>query len=216
MLSRLLAGARISLGLGVTAVIGAMVLGSLLGAWAGATGGSLDEAVMRTADFVLVLPALYVALVLRASLPLVLPAGQVFALLTIIFALLGWPIVARGVRGIVAREREREYVMAARSLGASTPRVLVRHLLPACAGHVAVQASLLLPAFVLAEAALSFVGLGFPLTTPTWGTMLADAADINELTRFPWVLAPALAVMAVTLMTNLVLQPGSRAPGRVS
>ncbi|MDH4065005.1 MAG: ABC transporter permease, partial [Acidobacteriota bacterium] len=190
VLSRLLAGARVSLGLGLVSVLGATLLGSVLGAGAGAAGGRLDDSVMRAADFVVVLPVLYVVLVLRAAMPLVLPSAVIFALMAGIFVAVGWPVVARGVRGIVARERDREYVLAARSLGAGHGRVLVRHLLPACAGHVAVQASLLLPAFVLAEAALSYAGLGFPDTTPSWGTMLHDAADINELTRFPWVLAP--------------------------
>ena len=107
-----------------------------------------------------------------------------------IFPLVGWPFVARGVRAIVARERRAEYVLAARSLGASRAQVLWRHLLPACVGHIAVQASLLLPAFILAEAALSYVGLGFPDTVPTWGTMLREAADVNELSRFPWTADP--------------------------
>ncbi|MCC7243476.1 MAG: ABC transporter permease [Acidobacteria bacterium] len=207
VLSRLLAGTRVSLGLALVAVLGTTLVGSVLGAWAGAAGGRLDEVMMRTADFVLVLPVLYVVLVLRAAMPLVLPSAVVFTLMAGIFIAVGWPVVARGVRGIVARERDREYAVAARSLGAGTMRVLVRHLLPACGGHVAVQASLLLPAFVLAEATLSFVGLGFPATQPSWGTMLRDAADVNELTRFPWVLAPAFAIIAVTLTTNLALQP---------
>ena len=209
VLSRVLAGARVSLGLGLVSVLGATLVGSVLGAWAGAGGGRVDDAVMRSADFVLVLPALYVVMVLRAAMPLVLSAAVVFGLMAGIFVAVGWPIVARGVRGIVARERDREYVAAARSLGAGQTRVLFRHLLPACAGHVAVQASLLLPAFVLAEATLSYVGLGFPDTTPSWGTMLQDAADVNELSRFPWVLAPAVAIIAVTLATNLALQPTS-------
>ena len=161
---------------------------------------------MRVSDFVLVLPVLYVVLILRAVLPLVLSPTKVFLLMAGIFPLVGWPFVARGVRAIVAREREREYVLAARSLGASRARILWRHLLPACFGHIAVQASLLLPAFILAEAALSYVGLGFPDTVPTWGTMLREAADVNELSRFPWTVTPALAIFVVTLATNLALQ----------
>jgi peptide/nickel transport system permease protein len=206
VLSRLLAGARVSVGLALIAVLGATLLGTLLGALAGLRGGWVDEVVMRVGDFILILPVLYLVLVLRAVLPLVLAPALVFALMAGIFVLVGWPVVARGVRAIVARERDREYVQAARSLGAGTGRLLTRHLLPACAGHVAVQASLLLPAFILAEAALSYVGLGFPEALPTWGTMLRAAADINELTRFPWTLAPAAAIVAVTLATNLALQ----------
>ena len=205
--SRVLAGARASLGLGLLAVLGATALGALLGAVAGARGGLADEILMRVADFVLILPVLYVVLVLRAVLPLVLAPGVVFLLMLAIFVLVGWPIVARGVRAVIARERLVEYVIASRAAGAGSWHVLWHHLLPACAGHVAVQASLLLPGFILAEATLSYLGLGFPDTVPTWGTMLREAADINELSRFPWTLAPAAAIFAVTLATNAALQP---------
>ncbi len=210
VLSRLLAGTRLSIGLGLVSVLGATLLGAVLGALAASLGGWMDEAVMRTADFILVLPVVYVVLVLRAVLPLVLPAGVVFALMAVIFSVVGWPFVARGVRALVAQERNREYVLAARSLGAGPWRVLWRHLLPACAGQIAVQASLLLPAFILAEATLSYVGLGFPDPLPSWGRMLADAGNVNNLVRFPWTLAPAAAIFAVTFATNLALQ--SRAP----
>jgi peptide/nickel transport system permease protein len=204
VLSRVLAGARVSLGLGLLAVLGATALGAAIGAAAGARGGMADEIAMRVADFVLILPVLYVVLVLRAVLPLVLAPGVVFLLMLAIFVGVGWPIVARGVRAIVFRERGAEYVEASRSAGAGTAHVLWRHLLPACAGHVAVQASLLLPGFILAEATLSYLGLGFPDTVPTWGTMLREAADISELTRFPWTLAPAAAIFLVTFATNVL------------
>lgn len=211
--SRVLAGARMSLGLGILAVLGATALGTFLGAVAAARGGLLDEAVMRFADFVLILPVLYVVVVLRAVLPLVLTSGVVFALMLAIFVLVGWPIVARGVRALVARERVQEYVLAAEAAGAGAGHILLRHLLPACAGHVAVQASLMLPGFVLAEATLSYLGLGFPDTVATWGTMLREAADVNELSRFPWTLAPAAAIFAVTLATNAALQGRGSAAG---
>lgn len=211
--SRLIAGARVSLGLGLLAVLGATALGMLVGAVAGVRGGLADEALMRVADFVLILPVLYVVLVLRAALPLVLDPGAVFVLMLAIFVLVGWPMVARGVRAVIARERGSDYVIAARAAGASPTHVLARHLLPACAGHVAVQASLLLPGFILAEATLSYLGLGFPDTVPTWGTMLQEAADINELSRFPWTLAPAAAIFLVTLAVNLALQPSATQAG---
>lgn len=203
--SRVLTGARTSLGLGLLAVLGVAALGTLLGGLAGFAGGVADEVVMRTADFVLLLPLISIVLVLRAVLPLVLTAGEVFALMLAIFILVGWPVVARGVRGLIARERTLDYVAAAESLGASRRRILWRHLLPACTGHLAVQATLLLPAFILAEATLSFLGLGFPDTQPTWGTMLREAADINELRNYSWTLAPAAAIFLVTLLTNAAL-----------
>jgi peptide/nickel transport system permease protein len=165
---------------------------------------------MRVADFVLVLPVIYVVLVLRAVLPLVLPARTVFLLVTWIFVAVGWPFVAKGVRGIVAAERSREYVQAARSLGAGSLRILTRHLIPACAGHLVVQATLLLPAFILAEATLSFIGLGFPDPVASWGTMLAGAGNYNAISRFPWTLSPAVAIFAVVLATNLIATDRTR------
>jgi peptide/nickel transport system permease protein len=187
------------------ATLGAVLIGALAGAWAGYRGGWVDDAVMRVADFILVLPAIYVVLVLRAVLPLVLPASTVFLLVSWIFIAVGWPFVAKGVRGIVAGERNREYVQAAQSLGAGPVRILVVHLIPACAGHLLVQATLLLPAFILAEATLSFIGLGFPDPVASWGTMLAGAGNYNAVARFPWTLAPAAAIFFVVLTTNLLI-----------
>ncbi len=204
--SRLLYGARASLALALVATAIALLLGALIGGAAGFAGGLVDEVLSRLTDFVLVLPAIYVALALRAVMPLVLPPATVFALLTLIFALVGWPIVARGMRTIVASEREREYIAAGIALGATRWRLLSRHLLPAAAGYLAVQATLLLPAFILAEATLSYVGLGFPDSVPTWGTMLQDAANMSLVADAPWMLAPAAAIFVVVLGVNLVVQ----------
>lgn len=204
VLSRSLYGARTSVGLALFATFGAVVIGALAGAWAGFRGGWIDDTIMRAADFVLILPVIYVVLVLRAVLPLVLPAATVFVLVAGIFVAVGWPFVAKGVRAIVAAERDREYVQAARSLGAGPRHILLRHLLPACSGHLVVQATLLLPGFILAEATLSFIGLGFPDPVASWGTMLAEAGNYNAVARFPWTLAPAVAIFAIVLATNLV------------
>jgi peptide/nickel transport system permease protein len=210
--SRLLYGARTTLGLAVCATLAATLLGALVGGIAGYASGWLDAVLARLSEFVLVLPAIYVSLALRAVMPLVLAASTVFTLLLAIFALLGWPMVARGVRAIVASEREREYVIAARAAGASASRVLLRHLLPAAGGYLRMQATLLLPAFILAEATLSYIGLGFPDTTPTWGTMLQEAANVALLGDAPWTLAPAAAIFFVVLGVNLFVQGTGRPP----
>ncbi|MEO7158144.1 MAG: ABC transporter permease [Vicinamibacterales bacterium] len=202
--SRLLYGARTSIGLSLVATLGAVVIGALAGAWAGYRGGWIDHAIMRVSDFVLILPVTYVVVVLRAVLPLVLPASTVFLLAAFIFVAVGWPFVAKGVRAIIAVERNREYVQAARSLGAGPFRILSVHLIPACAGHLLVQATLLLPAFILAEATLSYVGLGFPDPVASWGTMLAGAGNYSAIARFPWTLSPAFAIFGVVLATNLL------------
>jgi peptide/nickel transport system permease protein len=209
--ARLVYGARLSLAVALAATLGAMLIGTLVGGAAGAAGGVLDETLMRLSDFVIVLPAMYVVLSLRAALPLVLPPAQVFALVTGILALVGWPIVARGVRAIVAAERQRDYAQAAVALGAGRARLLLRHLLPAARGFLAAQAALLVAAFILAEATLSYVGLGFPEPSVSWGVMLQEAANVSAMADAPWMLAPAAGIFLVVLGVNLAAPP-SRTP----
>lgn len=213
--SRLLYGGRATLAVALLATLGAAWLGTLIGGLAGAAAGWVDAVLSRVSEFVLILPTIYVALALRAVMPIVLSSTQVFLLLAGIFVLLGWPIVARGVRAIVLTERERDYVIAARAAGASPARVLIRHMLPAASGYVITQASLLLPAFILAEATMSFVGLGFPMDVATWGTMLRDAENVAMLGDAPWTLAPALAIFLVVLGVNVATgrAPESSRPG---
>ena len=207
--TRLLFGARMSLGLAVVSAFGAMLLGATLGGLAGFAGGATDAVLMNASDFVMVLPAIYVALALRAVLPLVLGASEVFALLASIFAVVGAPFIARGVRASVRSERRLDYAVAAQALGASDARLLFRHLLPAARGFIAVQITLLVPAFMVAEATLSYVGLGFPDPIASWGTMLHDASsNIRVFADFPWLLSPAAAMFLVVLGVNLVLQQG--------
>jgi peptide/nickel transport system permease protein len=204
--SRLLFGARVSLGIALVSALGALLIGALIGGIAGAAGGAVEDALMRASELVLVLPAIYVILALRAVMPLVLPSTTVFLLLAGILALVGSPFIAQGVRAIVAAERRREYCTAAIACGASPARVLLRHLLPSTRGFLIVELTVLVPAFVLAEATLSYVGMGFPDPTPSWGAMLRDASNISAMADFPWVLAPAIAIFLVVLGLNLILQ----------
>jgi peptide/nickel transport system permease protein len=214
--SRLMFGARTSLSLAAAAALGATLIGGIVGGLAGYAGGAADDVLMRGTDFVMVLPAMYVALALRAVLPLVLSAQEVFWLLAAIFAVLGAPFIARGVRSIVRTERRLEYAIAAEALGAPAMRLLLRHLLPATRGFVAVQITLLVPAFIVAEATLSYVGLGFPDTVASWGTMLHEASsNIRVFADFPWLLSPAAAMFLVVLGLNLVLQ-SDRSPERLA
>ena len=209
--TRLIFGARTSLALAVLAAFGAMLIGVAMGGVAGFAGGALDDILMRSTDFVMVLPTIYVALALRSVLPLVLTAGEVFALLAAIFAVVGAPFVARGVRAIVRTERRLEYAAAAVALGASDARLLIRHLLPASRGFIVVQMTLLVPAFIIAEATLSYVGLGFPDPVASWGTMLHDASNNTRVfADFPWLLSPAAAMFLVVLGINLALQNSER------
>jgi peptide/nickel transport system permease protein len=208
VLSRLAAGARTSLGVAALASLGALVIGTSIGAAAGSAGGPVDLVLMRVADFVLALPVLYLVMALRAAAPLVLEPMQVFWILVLVFALATWPLPARGVRAIVAVERSREYAEAARSVGSNRVRLLLRHLLPATRGFLATQAALLVPGFIVGEATLSFVGLGFSEPIPSWGAMLHEAGRGRAIADAPWLLSPALAIALVVLAINLVSSGG--------
>jgi len=210
VLSRLVAGARLSLGVALLATILALAVGALVGATAAYAGGWIDAVLMRAADFVLVLPVIYIVLALRGALPLVLETGQIFVALVGVLALAGWPSVARGVRGIIVTEGRSEYAEAARALGSSPARVIVRHLLPATRGFLSAQATVLVPSFVMAEATLSFVGFGFATPAPSWGAMLADVQKVQIAVEAPWLLAPAAALT----LTVFVIQSAGPAADR--
>jgi peptide/nickel transport system permease protein len=162
---------------------------------------------MAIADFVLILPAIYVVLALRAAMPLVLSVPQVFWTLSLVLAVAGWPVVARGVRGIIAAERPKEYVEAAYSVGASPARILLRHLLPATAGFLLSIETMMVPAFVVSEGTLTLVGLGFPVPAASWGAMLRDAWQGSAFTDAPWLMSPAIA-LALTVLLMRMLSSG--------
>lgn len=202
--TRLLHGARLSLGLTLAGLIGAVTLGAVLGLLAGGGASWLDTTVMRLADLFIAWPALYVVLVLRAALPLSMPFASLFVMMALVLTLAGWPIVARAVRSVTVSERARESILAAQAAGATPAWIMRRHLLPAAIPVITTQALLLVPSFILAEATLSFVGLGFAEPTPSWGTMLVEAAQPFTLRNAPWLLAPAAAIALVTLSVNLI------------
>lgn len=196
--SRLWHGARLSLGVAIAGAFGALLIGALLGAIAGAARGAADLTITAAADFVIVLPAVYLVLVMRSLMPLVLDTPVVFFLLTGLFAFAGWPHVARGVRSIVATERRRDYAEAALAAGAGRLRLL-RHLVPASYGFLRTELVLLVPALLVAESSISFLGLGFPEPRPSWGLMLREASSLSAMQLAPWMLSPAVMLFAGVL-----------------
>jgi peptide/nickel transport system permease protein len=205
-LSRLLVGAEISLVAGPLAAALTLVLAVALGGSAGFFGGRIDDAVMRLVELSLVLPWLYLLFAVRSALPLHMEADRVFLLLIVVIGLVGWARPARLVRGVVLSARERDYVTAARSLGASTPYLLFRHVLPQASSVVLVQAALLVPQYILAEVTLSFLGLGVAEPVPSWGNMLATLQRYNVLASYWWLFAPAVALVPVTLLYHALAQ----------
>jgi peptide/nickel transport system permease protein len=197
VLSRILAGARISFLIGLVVVTVSAAVGTVLGAVAGYFGGVVDDVISRVTDTLLAFPGLLLAIALVAVLgPSI---GSVLFALTII----GWVGYARLVRGQVLRAREFEYVQAARALGAGMSRVLFRHVVPTAIPAVVVQATLGMAGAVISEAALSFLGLGVQPPTPSWGTMLSGGRthllDAPHLTLFPG-LAIALLVLGFNFL----------------
>jgi len=197
--ARLIYGARVSLAVGVVSQLIAVTLGVFLGLIAGYYGRWVDEVIMRLADVTLAFPTL---LLLIAIVAAVQPS------LTVVFAtigVVGWAGMARLVRGQALVVRQLEYVQAVRALGARDMRVVARHLLPNVAAPVIIAATLGVAGAIMAEAALSFLGLGVQPPTPSWGAMIADGRDLGQLRHAPWTsLAPGLAIGAAVLGFNLL------------
>jgi peptide/nickel transport system permease protein len=203
--SRLLYAVRFSLIVALMGVLGACVVGISLGAVSGYAGGLVDTFLMGATDAMLALPALILILAVRAAFPLELPMTRAALLLVLIFALLGWAEMARLTRGLVLSLRHREFVVAAVALGVSRTRVLFRHILPNILPSLRTRAFLLLPTFVLAEVALSYLGVGLQEPEPSLGNMLTAASDLDQLRSQPFsVLSPALAVLLFSLGVRLI------------
>ncbi len=192
-----LSGARISLMVGIVVVGVSATVGTLLGAIAGYFGGRIDEAISRIIDILLAFPGLLLAIALVAVL------GPSLTNVVLALSAIGWVGYARLVRGQVLRAREFEFVQAARALGATTPRILLQHIIPTALPAVTVQATLGMGGAILAEASLSFLGLGVQPPTPSWGTMLSygrsHLLDAPHLTIFPG-LAIAILVLGFNFL----------------
>jgi peptide/nickel transport system permease protein len=212
LFSRLLVAVRHSLAVAAIAVAISLLVGTAAGLLAGYRGGVLDTVLQRVTDVVIVLPVLYVLLALRTVLPANLDVSTVFTLMAASFGLIGWPVAARGVRAIAARERTRDYVKAAEAAAATPARVMLKHLLPATTGFLQTQALLLLPAFVVLEATMSFAGLGFPDHAPGWGTLLYDASNLSALGGAAWLLVPAVALASLVFGVTLALDAAAPTP----
>jgi peptide/nickel transport system permease protein len=197
ILARLLAGARISLLVGAVVVGISASLGTLLGSIAGYYGGIVDDVVSRVSDILMAFPGLLLAIAVVAVL------GPSLTNVVLALTVIGWVGYARLVRGQVLRVRELEYVQAARALGAAAPRILARHIVPATLPALIVQATLGMGGAILAEASLSFLGLGVQPPTPSWGTMLnygrSHLLDAPHLTIFP-----GLAIAVLVLGFNFL------------
>ncbi|HWO03587.1 MAG TPA: ABC transporter permease, partial [Methylomirabilota bacterium] len=208
LLARMLYGGRISLAVGVVAMLIAITAGTMIGAIAGQMGGSVDHVLMRFTDLFLSLPQLPLLLLLaylfRDALKKALgPEMGVFMLMVVVIGGLRWMPVARLVRAQFLSLREKEFVEAARGLGAAPLRQVIRHILPNAVGPVIVAATIDVAAAILAESSLSFLGLGFPPDIPTWGRILFDAKDNLDFAPH-WAIFPGTAIFLTVLSINYI------------
>jgi len=199
MFSRIVLGSQISLTIGLIGVILSLVLGTILGISSGYFGGLVDELIQRVIEVVRAFPSIPLWMALSAAVPAGWSQIQTYFAITLILSLIGWTWLARQLRGLVLSLRQSDYVMAAKLAGASDARIIFKHLIPATIGQIIVVATLSLPAMILAETALSFLGLGLRPPTTSWGVLLQEVQNLQSLALYPWVFAPAIAIVIVIL-----------------
>ncbi len=199
MFSRIVLGSQISLFIGLVGVMLSLSLGTILGIISGYYGGFVDEIVQRLIEIVRAFPSIPLWMALSAAVPQGWGQLQTYFAITVILSLIGWTWLARQLRGQVLAIRQSDYVIAARVAGASDARIIFRHLIPATFGQIIVVATLSLPAMILAETALSFLGLGLRPPTTSWGVLLKEVQDLQSLALYPWVFSPAFFIVVVIL-----------------
>jgi peptide/nickel transport system permease protein len=202
--SRLVYGARISLSVGLVAIAVTFVLGVTIGGISGYFGGGIDTLIQRVIEIVNAFPQIPLWLAFGAVLPVQWPPLATYFAITIMLSLLGWTALARVVRGKILALREEDYAMAARLLGASHTRILFRHLLPGFASHIIVVLTMSVPAMILGETSLSFLGLGLRAPIVSWGVMLQDCLSIQTVANYPWLLVPVVFIVLTVLCFNFL------------
>ena len=204
MLSRIIAGGRISLTIGLLAVFISLTLGSTLGVISGYYGGNIDNIIQRIIELIFAFPSIPILMSLSAILPPEWPSHLVFMGIVTVLALVGWGGLAREIRGKTLSIRESDFVLAARVAGAKDRRIIFRHLLPSMFSHIIVIATLAIPGFILGESTLSFLGLGIKPPMTSWGLLLSDAMNIHSLSLYPWLLIPGVCIIIAVLAFNFL------------
>ncbi|MFL5807697.1 MAG: ABC transporter permease [Roseiflexaceae bacterium] len=204
MFSRIVYGARISLSIGLVGVFMSLILGIVLGGISGYYGGVADNIIQRMIEFVRSVPQIPLWMALSAALPATWPVVRVYFGITIILALIRWTELARVVRGRFLALREEDFVLAARLVGSSEMRIILRHMVPSFLSHIIAALTLDIPRIILAETALSFLGLGLRPPAISWGVLLQEGQNLRSVALAPWVLWPAAAVVLSILAFNFL------------
>lgn len=204
MLTRILLGSQISLTIGLVGVFMSLTFGTILGVVSGFFGGWVDDLIQRLIELIRSFPSIPLWMALSAAVPVTWPPMWTYFAVTVILSLIGWTWLARQLRGKVLSLRNDDYVMAAKLMGASNARIIFKHLIPACIGHIIVVSTLAMPSMILAETALSFLGLGLQPPITSWGVLLQEVQDIQSIAIYPWVFSPVLFIVGAILAFNFL------------
>ena len=204
MWSRLMYGTQTSLTIGLISVALSLVLGVILGGVSGFYGGLVDTVIQRVVEILRSVPTIPLWMGLAAAMPRDWDIFRVYFAITLIISLIGWTELARVVRGRFLSLRQEDFVMAAELAGCSTPRIIFVHLVPLFMSHIIAATTLALPAMVISETSLSFLGLGLRPPAISWGVLLQEAQNVQTVAISPWLLLPAVPVIVVILAFNFL------------
>jgi peptide/nickel transport system permease protein len=204
LLSRFVSGTRISMSIGLVGVVLSLILGILLGGISGLYGGTIDNLIQRIIEIIRSIPAIPLWMGLAAAVPLTWPPLWVYFMITIILSFIGWTALARVVRGRFLALRTEDFVLAARLDGSSEIRTIWKHMVPSFFSHIIASLTLAIPGMILAETALSFLGLGLRPPVVSWGVLLQEAQNIRAVATAPWLLIPGLGVIVAVLALNFL------------
>ena len=202
--SRLVYGTRISTSIGLIGVAISLVLGVILGGISGYFGGLVDNAIQRMIEFIMSVPTIPLWMGLAAAIPVTWSPVLVYFIITVIISLIGWTALAREVRGRFMSWRNEVFVIAARLDGTSEMTIITRHLIPGFISHIIASTTLAIPAMIIAETSLSFLGIGLRPPVVSWGVLLQEAQNIRSLAEAPWLLAPGALVIITVLALNFL------------
>jgi len=204
LFSRIVYGARVSMCIGLVGVFISFSLGITVGAFSGLMGGMTDNLIMRWCEIEMSLPGFYFLLALAAVIPSGMSTVATFFMIVAIMAFISWAGFARVIRGMAASVRSAPFVEAGRALGGSRTRLLVRHVIPTVLGFAAVNASLSIPGYILGESSLSLLGLGIQEPASSWGNLLSQAMDPQNIEHYPWVLIPGVFISIAVMSFNFL------------
>ncbi|MCB0062207.1 MAG: ABC transporter permease [Caldilineaceae bacterium] len=204
LLSRLIYGTRISMTIGLVGVALSFVFGILLGGISGFYGGAIDNLIQRVIEFIRSIPSVPLWMALAAAVPSDWSPLRIYFMITIILSFIGWTGLARVVRGRFLAMRTEDFVLAARLDGSSEIRTIWKHMVPSFFSHIIASLTLAIPGMIIAETALSFLGLGLRAPVVSWGVLLQEAQNIRSVATAPWLLIPGLAVVVTILALNFL------------